>query len=300
MSIRLWEEIARQKEEIENQRQIILNTFKESKVAEKLGAMKAEKLFRPITRRMEPAVKPPVLEEDFYANLDRDLFEEGDIGDEMANLFDDGEELLREDEGVAPKYAPDDPDEEFPELGEEIPPGEKAKPPAKPAGPPPSYSSSFPRTAKRDADTVQLSSLEKYLKANEGKPNPKNVNISGLGELTYNQAKEEVKAIYDERAYDLLQGKSMGKKKLGPYEGKNRKQIREMLGMPESAFPAPKKTGKGLKPEDLIQRLTLGISSIYAGNTSLKLRKEITSIAKLLFKSGILSQAQKNKILSLK
>ena len=52
--------------------------------------------------------------------------------------------------------------------------------------------------------------------------------------------------------------------------------------------------------DSLINRLSLGISSIFAGNTSLKLRKEIQSIADILFQNGILSKEQRNKILSLK
>ena len=58
--------------------------------------------------------------------------------------------------------------------------------------------------------------------------------------------------------------------------------------------------GTGLGLNSLINRLSLGISSIYAGNTSLKLRKEIQSIADILFQNNILSKEQRKKILSLK
>ena len=327
MSIRLWEEIARQKEETEKQRENILNAFKEHKVAQEMGSMKAEKLFRPITRRLpaelDPAKKPQEEREDFYANFDRDLFEEGDVGDEMANLFDDGQELLPQNEGVKPKFVrdiplPDDDDlaqeEDFPpELGEEVFPGEKAKPPAGPTpsrSPPPSYSNILPKTMSRDDFTKHLSVLNKFLITNRN--NPDAVLTTEGRQLSYEQAQEEADAIYAIRAHDLVvHGISPGKKQLGPYTGKSHKEIRQMLGIAQEPGqftpPTKKKTGKGFSPRSslqslpsLIQRLSLGISSIFAGNSSLKLREEVQAIAQFLFKNGILSQEQKNKVLSLK
>ena len=58
--------------------------------------------------------------------------------------------------------------------------------------------------------------------------------------------------------------------------------------------PAPKMLNS------LITRLSLGIASIHAGNTSAKLRKEMASIADILFHNNILSKEQKKKIRSLK
>ena len=50
MSIRIWEDIASQKKQVENQREEILNAFKQRKVADELGVVRAEKLFQPITK----------------------------------------------------------------------------------------------------------------------------------------------------------------------------------------------------------------------------------------------------------
>ena len=65
-----------------------------------------------------------------------------------------------------------------------------------------------------------------------------------------------------------------------------------------------KMIGMGLvasgSPLRLINRLSLGISSIFARNTSVKLRKEIQSIAGILFQNNIISKEQRKKILSLK
>ena len=47
MSIRKWQDIARQKEEVENQRKNVLNAFKERKVKDEIGLVGAGKLFQP-------------------------------------------------------------------------------------------------------------------------------------------------------------------------------------------------------------------------------------------------------------
>ena len=113
------------------------------------------------------------------------------------------------------------------------------------------------------------------------------------------QAKYAVYAIYTERAKKVLAANDrrsvIGQKGLGPYEGKSN---REMRGMIEKFEKGKIKFGSGFN--DLINRLSLGISSIIAGNTSIKLRKEISSIAKLLHQKGVISEEQKNKVLSLK
>ena len=52
MSIKKWQEIAEQKQVVELQRKNILNAFKERKVKDEMGQLKAENFFLPVTRRM--------------------------------------------------------------------------------------------------------------------------------------------------------------------------------------------------------------------------------------------------------
>ena len=89
---------------------------------------------------------------------------------------------------------------------------------------------------------------------------------------------------------------AIGQKDLGPYDGKSNEEMREMID--EFEKRKEPKTGSGFN--SLINRLSLGISSIFAGNTSTKLRKEIRAIANLLYKQGIISNEQKNKVLQIK
>ena len=263
MSIKKWKELAQQKEKVEKQRRDILNAFKARKVKDEMGGLAGKKLFRLITKRLIPPEHQIPEREDFYENLERDLWEEGDIADEMGNLFGNDQELLPQDQGITPKFIkniPLPPEEEedidleedilpekalLPDSDDEVFPREKqrrhsapilSEPPA--YSPPPSY-----KFQKKDPESVDLSTLEKFLqKNNKGDPNAKILTQkSKFYGWDKNQVEDEVFRIYSERAKKVLQKKSIGQKKMGLFTGKSRKEIRNMLGM------------KGKKPGEIQQ-----------------------------------------------
>ena len=191
------------------------------------------------------------------------------------------------------------------ELEEEVLPGDKAE------AAPPRYSAATrgdepPKYKEpRDDDSSNLSTLTRFIKNNEGKPGAKiSTKKSKFVGYSIEKAREKVYEIYTERAKKVLEKgdrkSAIGQKELGPYDGKSNEEMREMI----DEFEKGKiKFGSGLQLppiNTLINRLSLGISSIFAGNTSVKLREEIRSIAKLLHKMGVISKEQKNKVLSLK
>ena len=322
MSIRLWEEIAKQKEEVENQRRRILNTFKANKINREMGSLKAERLFKPITERLEAArpqgLRPAAPQE----KPEQAAFDYGD--DELQNweALPFGEVEEEDFLAPAPAPAPDEdeifslvgaegkkPDDFFDPEDEGVLPGEKrshSEPNL------PSYSESTrppPPYKKRSEETNDLSTLEKFLKENKDKPNAMiTTEKSKFYGWTVEQANYRRYEIYTGRAEEVLTRgrKSIGQKSLGPYEGKSNNKMREMIDKFRSGQAKPK-TGSGAERaagfgslRSLIQRLTLGISSIFAGNSSLKLREEVKAIGELLFKHGIISKEQKTKIMSLK
>ena len=362
MSLRIWEDIANQKKQVEVQRETILNAFKQKKVADEMGTMKAEKLFKPITKMLGKRAKEEEkekfpdytvageeinfmhelpfgeadpyenlkpfteaeLEEDPYENLKP--FTEAELKDEMASNekkvenYEDFEEWLRQEgyesekditplpkeknlEEVKPIPVPE-------ELGPEVPPGEKQLT-ASLSPSLPSYSQATkgddPPAYKepKGVATKDLNAIQKALKNMQpGATVPtKKSKFYGWTKEALEYRRDE---IYTERANDSLEkGKSaIGQKHLGPYEGKSQSEMAKMIE--EFSKKTPPKTGKGLEGlrgqgfGDLIKRLSLGISSIVAGNTSVKLRKEIYAIAKMLHKQGTLSKEQLNKVLSIK
>ena len=136
------------------------------------------------------------------------------------------------------------------------------------------------------------------MKVNQAQKSPKKT--SKFVGYSVDRAREKVYEIYTERAKKVLEKgdkkSAIGQKDLGPYDGKSNEEMREMID--EFEKRKEPKTGSGFN--SLINRLSLGISSIFAGNTSTKLRKEIRAIANLLYKQGIISNEQKNKVLQIK
>ena len=307
MSIRIWKEIADQKKQVENQRERILNAFKQRSVEDQMGTIKAEKLFQPITKLMGKPRK------------EEKPFPDYDIDDQTRNFKN---ELPFVDYPFEQEEDPADlepaPEEEDPadlepapeEFGEEVLPGEKQQaslgslqslPPSAPSyseatkdDPPPKYKE------PRADDSNDLSTLNKFMKNNEGNPDAI-IKTSKSPFLGYDveQAKYAVYEIYTERAKKVLEKgdrkTAIGQKDLGPYEGKSNKEMRAMIGKFEKGKA---QTGSGFNT--LINRLSLGISSIVAGNTSVKLKKEIKAIANHLEKQGVISKEQTNKVFSLK
>ena len=375
MSIRIWEEIARKKKQVEDQRETILNAFKQRKIVDEMGQVRAEKLFQPITnllgkpREEKDEEKFPDYamagedinymhelpfageeDEDPYADLEP--FEEADQEDLGSSEGQSGSEKVKDYSGfiqwlqkhgyesdeiipLPEKSSPaasafPDPEEITPlagppalsdpeELEEEVaaaaflpgPSGDKAE------AAPPRYSAATrwdepPKYKEpRDENSSNLSTLKRFIKNNEGQPGAKiTTEKSKFLGYTVDKAREKVYEIYTERAKKVLEKgdkkSAIGQKDLGPYDGKTNEEMREMIDEFEKG---KEQTGTGLqlpvlRPfppiNTLINRLSLGISSIFAGNTSVKLREEVRAIANLLHKAGIISSEQKKKVLALK
>ena len=150
--------------------------------------------------------------------------------------FGEGDEYEYEEKQGAPDYSLTEEDtllekEIPPDPGDEVLPGEK---PQRWHSAPdlPSYSEVFPKHQKKEPESVELSTLEKFLRNNKGDPDAKfETKKSKFFSWDKTQVEIEVFRIYAERAKKVLQKKSIGKKKMGPFTGKSRKEIRLMLGM---------------------------------------------------------------------
>ena len=184
MSIKKWEEIAQLKRVVEEQRQLILNAFKERKIKDEMGGLAAEKLFRPITKRLiektpeeaEGSAErqlPDYAVDDETLNWDVLPFNKDTAAvPEEAAIPDCG---LPEDEKILPEKAflPGSEDETLPgeKQGPLAGPSTSASPPRYSLPPPPSPPPAYPKGRRKDHKSVDLSTLKKFLKNNQGKPN---------------------------------------------------------------------------------------------------------------------------------
>ena len=178
-------------------------------------------------------------------------------------------------------------------------------PPPSPYSPPPGYL----KWRKKDPESVDLATLEKFLRNNKGIldavfSTPK----SKFYGWDKTRVENKIFSIFAKRAKKILMNQPIGQKRLGDFTGKSRKQIRDMLGI-EGKTPEEIQQmtlfADDLKEDiikmtrsrltSLIDRLNLGISSLHAGNTSVKLKKEIQSIADRLLEAKVISKEQKKQ-----
>ena len=61
MSMKKWRELVSEKAEVEQQNESILAAIKNNKIKEELGQLSGEKLFKPITSRLDTRVAVPTL-----------------------------------------------------------------------------------------------------------------------------------------------------------------------------------------------------------------------------------------------
>ena len=264
MSIRKWQDIAKQKEVVENQRKNILNAFKERKVKDEMGGLAAEKLFRPLTRRMGEKqiqfVAPDYDVDDEIRNWDELPFE-GDEDEEE----DPDYSLLKED-------IPDS-DEVFP--GKKQPPSSTPPPPS--STPPPDYPK-FPR----DPDSTTLGILNRFINSNRHNPKATiSTPQSKFHNWTIERAKAKVEEIYEKRRNSVRDSRE-NRIPFHRFAGLSHRERREYIGMKGKRIADIKQLPqfKNMEENQLketfgtgfisnwINRLSLGISSI-------KLKKEV-------------------------
>ena len=140
-----------------------------------MGGLAAEKLFRPVTRRMGETKQIQLQTPDY------------DVDDEIRN-WDELPFEGDEDEEEDPDYSllEEDIPNDFPDSDDEVPPGEKprrqSRPPKlprppehpTPPPPPPPYSSPPPPYSSpppRDSESIDLVTLNRFLNANKRRPN---------------------------------------------------------------------------------------------------------------------------------
>ena len=239
-----------------------------------MGELKAEKLFRPVTRRMREKKQMPLPAPDY------------DVDDEVFP----GEKQL-----PPPPPPP--------------PPPSTPPPPPPQSTPPPDYSK-FPR----DPESTTLGTLNRFINSN--RRNPKATISSPQSKFhnwTTERAKAKVEEIYEKRRNSVRDSRE-NRVPFHRFAGLNHRERRDYIGMKGKRIADIKQLPqfKDMEENQLketfgtgfisnwINQLSLGIASIHAGNTSIKLKKEIQRIADRLLEAKVISQKQRKKILSLK
>ena len=297
MSMKKWRKLVSEKAEVEQQNDSILAAIKNNKIDKEFGQLSGEDLFKPITSRLDKlqvgaAPKEEEEEKEEVPDYGMDEFD-------LNNPFD--EEFKPDAETPPPSPLPTPP----------------PSPPPLPPSPPPSYYTSSPPPSPLPP-LAEEEEMEEVQPGKSGKWGPpKEPGIKGSESVDLQTLRSMLTKNKDNPDYVVKSKKS----KFHGYTLADIKKAREEIlerrkgnkqpaaSLHSGVNPTPQEEpqdesdwemeGSGsVDPNALVERLHLSLASIQAGNTSLKLKKQVQQMLGLLVKLKEITQKEAHKILS--
>ena len=287
MSMKKWQKLVSEKAEVEQQNDKILAVIKNTKINKGFGQLSGEDLFKPITSRL-----------DKLQIGDNNSKEEEEIPDYGMDEFD----LNNPFDGDF------NPDAETPPPTPTPSPTPSPSPPPTPSPPPSPTSTPLPPLAEEEemelmeeeqpstseskwgppqelviegSESTDLQTLNSMLTKNKNNPNYK---VKSKKSKFYNYSMTDIKKARDE----ILERRKRGVKI----------PIQQLMPDVDEDEPDREMEGSGsVDPNALVDRLHLSLASIQAGNTSLKLKKQVQQMLGLLVKLKEITQKEAHKIL---
>ena len=291
MSMKKWQKLVSEKAEVEQQNDKILAVIKNTKINKGFGQLSGEDLFKPITSRLDKLQvgTAPKEEKEEVPDYGMDEFD-------LNNPFDG--DFNPDAETPPPTPSPTPPPSPSPSSPTSSPP--PLSPTSTPLPPlaeeeetelmeeeQPSTSGVKPQPSKwgppqelviKGSESVDLQTLNSMLTKNKDNPN---YVVKSKKSKFYNYTLADIKKARDE----ILDRRKKG--------------IKVPQGYFESMEPSDEEMeGSGsVDPNALVDRLHLSLASIQAGNTSLKLKKQVQQMLGLLVKLKEITQKEAHKIL---
>ena len=287
MSMKKWRKLVSEKAEVEQQNDSILAAIKNNKVEKEFGQLSGEELFKPITSRLDKLQvgTAPKEEEEEKEEVPDYGMDEFDLNNPFDGDFNPDEETPLPTPTPTPTSSPppSPTSTPLPPLAEEEEMELTASPEEKPSkwGPP-------QEPGIKGSESVDLQTLSSMLTKN--KDNPDYVVKSPKSKF---------------RGYTLADIKKARDEILDRRKGNKQPSVR----LPHTQDDEPdweqepererEMEGSGsVDPNALVERLHLSLASIQAGNTSLKLKKQVQQMLGLLVKLKEITQKEAHKILS--
>ena len=295
MSMKKWQKLVSEKAEVEQQNDKILAVIKNNKINKGFGQLSGEDLFKPITSRL-----------DKLQVGDSNSKEEEEIPDYGMDEFD----LNNPFDGDF------NPDAETPPPSPSPSPTPSPSPspsPSSTTSPPPSPTST-PLPPLAEEEEMELMEETEVQPSGEVKPkeskwgSPQELVIKG-SESTDLQTLNSMLTKNKNNPNYVVKSK---KSKFYNYTLADIKKARdEILDRRKKGIKIPQRYFESMEPSDeemegsgsvdpnaLVERLYLSLASIQAGNTSLKLKKQVKQMLGLLVKLKEITQKEAHKILS--
>ena len=286
MSMKKWRKLVSEKAEVEQQKDKILTAIKNNKISKEFGQLSGEELFKPITSRLDKRQE---------------------------------EAAPKEEKEEVPDYGMDEFDLINP-FDEDFKPDAETPPPSPPSpSPPPSYYTSSPPRSPLPPEEMEEMEEEQPSKSGKWGP-PKEPGIKGSESVDLQTLSSMLTKNKDNPGYVVKSKKS----KFHGYTLADIKKAKEEIlerrkwnKQPRGVYPTPQDEpdweqeserekepdremeGSGsVDPNALVDRLHLSLASIQAGNTSLKLKKQVKQILGVLVRQNEITEKQAHKILS--
>ena len=303
MSMKKWRKLVSEKAEVEQQNDSILAAIKNNKIEKEFGQLSGEELFKPITSRLDKLQVGAAPKEEEEEVPDYGM-EEFDLNNPFDGDFNPDAETPLPTPSPTPSPTPTSSpppsptstplpplaEEEEMELMEEsgdTPHPSRIKPKESKWGPP-------QEPGIKGSESVDLQTLSSMLTKN--KDNPSYV------------VKSKKSKFY---GYTLADIKDAREEILDRRKGNKQPSVR----LPHTQLPIPQDdepdSGVNPTPQDwemegsgsvdpnaLVERLHLSLASIQAGNTSLKLKKQVQQMLGLLVRLKEITEKEAHKILS--
>ena len=299
MSMKKWRKLVSEKAKVEQQNDNILTAIKNNKIDKEFSLVSGEELFKPITSRLDKLQEGAAPKEEKEEVPDYGM-EEFDLNNPFDEDFKPDEETPSPSPSPTPSPTPTPSPsptstpppsptstplpplaeeeemelmEEMEEMEEEQPSKSEVKPQHSKWGPP-------KEPGIKGSESVDLQTLSSMLTKNKDNPDyvvkSKKSKFYGYTMADIKKAREE---ILDRR--------------------KGNKQPAASLQERGEKEPDWEMEGSGsVDPNALVERLHISLASIQAGNTSLKLKKQIKQILGLLVRQNEITEKEAHKILS--
>ena len=293
MSMKKWRKLASEKAEVEQQNDSILAAIKNNKINKEFGQLSGEDLFKPITSRLD---KLQVGDSNSAAEPKEEVPDYGMDEFDLNNPFDG--DFNPDAETPPPTPTPS------PSPSPSPTPSPTSSPTSTPLPPlaeeeemelmeeeQPSTSGVKPKESKwgspqelviKGSESNDLRTLNRML--SENKNNPKYVVKSKTSKFH-----GDTLAVIKKKRDEILERRKRGVKI----------PIQQLMPDVDDDEPDREMEGSGsVDPNALVERLYLSLASIQAGNTSLKLKKQVKQMLGLLVKLKEITQKEAHKILS--
>ena len=285
MSMKKWQKLVSEKAEVEQQNDKILAVIKNNKINKGFGQLSGEDLFKPITSRLDKLQvgDSNSKEEEEIPDYGMDEFDlnnpfDGDFNPDAETPLPTPTPSPTPSPTTSPPPSPTSTplpplaEEEETELMEEEQPSKSGvKPEESKWGPP-------QELVIKGSESVDLQTLNSMLTKNKDNPN---YVVKSKKSKFYGYTLADIKKARDE----ILDRRKKGIKIPQRYFESMEPSDEEMEG------------SGSVDPNVLVERLHLSLASIQAGNTSLKLKKQVKQMLGLLVKLKEITQKEAHKIL---